>query len=129
MVLDFVGDVRDDLHGLAQIVAAPLLLDHRLIDLAGGEVVATAHFGAGEALVMAQIQIGFRPILGDEHLTVLERTHRSGIHIDVGIQFDMRDFYTARFKNRTQRRSRNALAKRGHHTAGNENVFGHGELL
>jgi hypothetical protein len=27
--LDLVGDVRDDLHGLAEVVAAPLLLDHR----------------------------------------------------------------------------------------------------
>jgi hypothetical protein len=26
--LDFVGDVRDDLHGLAQVVAAALLLEH-----------------------------------------------------------------------------------------------------
>ncbi len=28
-LLDLVGDVRDDLHGLAQVVAAPLLRDAR----------------------------------------------------------------------------------------------------
>jgi hypothetical protein len=28
--LDLVRDVRDHLHGLAEVVAAPLLLDHRL---------------------------------------------------------------------------------------------------
>ena len=33
-VLDLVGDVRDDLDGLAEVVAAPLLLDDGLVDLA-----------------------------------------------------------------------------------------------
>ena len=37
-VLDFVGDVRNDLDGAAQVVAAPLLLDDALIDLAGRPV-------------------------------------------------------------------------------------------
>ncbi len=40
--LDLVGDVRDDLHGLAEVVAAPLLVDHRLVDPAGGVVVLLA---------------------------------------------------------------------------------------
>ena len=38
--LDFVGDVRNHLHGLAQIVAAPLARDDLLVDAAGGQVVA-----------------------------------------------------------------------------------------
>ena len=32
---DFVGDVRNDLHGLAQELAAPFLVDDRQVDLAG----------------------------------------------------------------------------------------------
>jgi hypothetical protein len=36
--LDLVGDVRDDLHGVTQVVAAPLLGDHAGVDLAGGDV-------------------------------------------------------------------------------------------
>ncbi len=35
-VLDFVGDVRDDLHRLAQVVAPALLLDDGLVHLARG---------------------------------------------------------------------------------------------
>ena len=38
-VLDRVGDVRDDLHGRAEIIAAPLLGDQLLVDAAGGDVV------------------------------------------------------------------------------------------
>ena len=40
--LDLVGDVRDHLHRLAEVVAAALLLEHALVDLAGGEVVGCA---------------------------------------------------------------------------------------
>ncbi len=42
-VADLVGDVRNHLHGAAEVVAAPLLVDHRLVDLSGGEVVDAAH--------------------------------------------------------------------------------------
>ena len=38
-VLDRVGDVRDHLHGGAEIVAAPLLGDDLLVDAPGGDVV------------------------------------------------------------------------------------------
>ena len=38
-VLDRVGDVRDHLHGRAEIVAAPLLGDDLLVDAPGGDVV------------------------------------------------------------------------------------------
>jgi hypothetical protein len=30
--LDLVGDVRDDLHGLAQVVATAFFLEHGLVD-------------------------------------------------------------------------------------------------
>ena len=37
-VLDLVGDMRNDLHRAPEIVAAPLLLDDRHVDLAGRPV-------------------------------------------------------------------------------------------
>src|SRR5918996_1573807 len=37
-VLDLVGDVRDDLHGAAEVVAAALLADDRVVDRARGHV-------------------------------------------------------------------------------------------
>jgi hypothetical protein len=49
-VLDLVGDVRDDLHGVAQVLAAALLGDHRGVHLAGGDVGATVQVrGRGTA--------------------------------------------------------------------------------
>jgi len=56
--LDLVGDVRDDLHGGAQVLAATLLRDDRFVDAPAGEVVRPRHAGGREALVVAQVQVG-----------------------------------------------------------------------
>ncbi len=40
--LDLIGDVRDHLHGRAQVVAAALLGDHALVDAPGGEIAVAA---------------------------------------------------------------------------------------
>ncbi|OIQ78704.1 hypothetical protein GALL_395820 [mine drainage metagenome] len=102
VLLDFVGDVRDHLHRLAQVLAAPLLADDVFVHLAGGEIVAFLHAGADETLIMAQIEIGFGAVVGDEHLAVLKRTHGAGIDVDVRVQLEHGDFDAARFKNGAQ---------------------------
>ena len=40
----------------------------------------------GEALVVAQVEVGLRAVLGDEHLAVLERAHRARIDVDVRVE-------------------------------------------
>ena len=123
--LNFIGDVRNDLNGLAEILAAALLADHRFVDLARREVVRTTHLGADEALVMAQIEIGFRTVLGHKHLAVLERAHCARVDVDVGIKLEEGDFEATRFENRGQRCGSNSLTKRGNHAARDKNEFGH----
>ena len=76
-VLDLVGDVRDDLHRAAEVVAAALLADDRVVDRAGGDVRRARRVRVGEALVVAEVEVGLRAVLGDEHLAVLERRHRA----------------------------------------------------
>ena len=71
--LDLVGYVRNHLHGLPQIVAAPLARDDLFVDAAGSQVVRLRELGVREALVMAQVQVGFGAVVGDEHLAMLER--------------------------------------------------------
>ena len=78
---------------------------------------------------MPEIEIGFCAVFSNEDLTVLERTHRSRIHIDIGVQLEMGDLETAGFQDRTQRSSGNALTQRGHHSAGDKNVFGHEKYM
>ena len=45
--LDFVGDVRDHLHGFAQIVAAALARDDLLVDAAAGQIVGLGQVERG----------------------------------------------------------------------------------
>ena len=97
--LYLVGDVRDHLDRLAQIFAPPLLADHAVVDLPGREVVGLAHLRGNEALVMPQIQIGFRTVFRHKNLAMLKRAHGAGIDVDIGIQLQHRHLQTARFQN------------------------------
>ena len=72
-LLDLVGDVRDDLDRAAQVVAAALLGDDRLVDAAGRDVGQLGQVLVDEALVVAQVEVGLGAVVGDEHLAVLVR--------------------------------------------------------
>ena len=102
--LDRVGDVRDHLHRGAEIFAAPLLGDHRGIDAAGGDVVALAGIDAGEALVVAEIEVGFGAVVGDEDLAMLVRAHRARIDVQIGVELAQPHAIAARLQQRAQRR-------------------------
>ena len=97
-ILDRVGDVRDHLHGGAEIVAAPLLGDDVLIDAAGGDVVHALRRAAGEALVVAEVEIGLGAVVGDEHLAVLIGRHRPRIDVEIGIELAQPDLVAARLQ-------------------------------
>ena len=76
-LLDLVGDVRDDLDGAAEVVAAPLLGDDRLVDAAGRDVAELGQVLVDEALVVAEVEVGLGAVVGDEHLAVLVRATSS----------------------------------------------------
>ncbi len=127
--LDFIRDVRDDLHRLAEIIAAAFLADHRFVDLARGEVVGLAHLRADEALIVAEVEVGLRSVFRHEHFAVLKRAHRAGVDIDVGIELEEGDFKTARFEDRGEGSGGNTLAEGRYYAAGDENIFGHRWML
>ena len=122
-VLDFVGDVRDHLHGFAEVIAFALVVEHRLVNLAAGEVVEPRELGVGEPFVMAEVEIGFRAVVEHINFAVLVRAHRAGIDVQVGIELLQRDFEPAILQQRAERGRRQALAQRTHHAARDKNVF------
>src|SRR5438105_2243129 len=123
--LDLIGDVRDHLHGAAEVIAAPLLADHAFVNLAGGEVVAPGHLHVDEALVVAQVEIGLGAVVGHEHLAMLERAHRSRIDVDVRIELEVSDFDAARFEDRAEGGGGDAFSKTGNDTPRDENKLCH----
>ena len=125
-LLDGVGDVRDHLHRRAEEVAAPLLGDQLLVDAPGGDVVLPVGVAAGEALVMAEVEVGLGAVVGDEHLAVLGRAHRARVDVEIGVELAQADRIAARLQERPQSRRRQTLAERGNHAAGDENIPRHG---
>ncbi len=95
-LLDLVGDVRDHLDGAAEVVAAALLLDDAVVDGAGGHVRGAGGVLARVALVVAEVEVGLGPVLGDEDLAVLERAHRPRVDVDVRIELLQLDPEAAR---------------------------------
>ena len=82
---DFIGDMRNDLHRATQVIASSLLAQHCVVYPTRREVIGAAHHGAREALVMAEIEVCLRAIIRNKHLAVLERAHRAGVDVDVGV--------------------------------------------
>ena len=124
-VFDLVGDVRNDLDRLAEIVAAAFLFDHRKINAAGRPIVRLRKLRVSEAFVVAQIEIGFRAVVSDEDFAVLKRRHRARIDVDVRIELDQRDVQPARLEQAADRRRRQAFSQTRNHAAGYENIFSH----
>ena len=110
--LDRVGDVRDHLDGRAEIVAAPLLGDDVAVDAAGGDIVRLARGNAGEALVMAEVEIGLGPVVGHIDFAMLIRRHRPRIDVQIGIELPDPDLVAARLEKRPEGRGKKTFSKR-----------------
>ena len=108
-VLDFIGDVRDDLDSMAQIVAAPFFLQDRPVDLAGRDVGVLAEVNVDEAFIVTEVEVRFRAIVGDEDFAVLVRAHRARVDIDIGVKLLDRDLVAAVLQQTAQRCCCNAF--------------------
>ena len=125
VALDLVGDVGDDLDGLAQIGTLTLLVQHVPVHLAGGQVGVLVQVFVDKTLVVSQIQIGLGAVIGHEHFAVLQRAHGARIHVHIGVQLLAGHLQAAALQKPSQRCSSNALAQTGDHAAGHKNKFCH----
>src|SRR2546429_186586 len=78
------------------------------------------------ALVMAEIEIGLGAVVGHEHFAVLIRRHRSGIEVEIGVEFAETDLVPASLQQGTKCRRSQTLSERRNHAAGDEYVPRHG---
>ena len=124
--LDLVGDVGDDLDGLAEVLAPPLGGQDRRVDRAGGGVRVPAQALVDEALVVPEVEVGLAAVVGDEDLAVLERVHGPGVDVDVRVQLLHGDPEAPGLEQPPDRRCREPLPEGGGHPPGHEDVLGHG---
>ena len=109
--LDFIGDVRNDLNGLAEIDALALVIEDLLIDLTAGGVVLARELRAGEPLVMTEVEVRLRAVIEHIHLAVLVGRHRARIEVQVRVELLQRDLEAAVLEQGAERGCRDALAK------------------
>jgi hypothetical protein len=79
--------VGNDLHGLAEIVAAAFLVDHALVDTACGDIVRTGGAHVGEAFVVPQVEVGFMTVDGHIAFAVFVRVQCPRVDVDVRVEF------------------------------------------
>ena len=85
-ILNRVGHMGHDLHRRPEIVPLALASEDAGVNAAGRHAVALARRHTSEALVVAEIQIGLGPVIGDEDLPVLEGVHRPGVNVEIRIK-------------------------------------------
>ena len=122
--LDLVGDVRNDLDGVPEVLPAPLLGNDGGVDLPGGGVGGAGEVNVQEALVVADVQIGLGAVLGDEDLPVLERVHGAGVDVDVGVELLHDHVQAPGPQQPAQAGGRQPLSQRGDDAPGDEDVPG-----
>ena len=121
--LDLVRDVRNDLHRRAEIFAAPLLVEDVPVDLTGRQIGILVQILVDEALIVAEVKVGFRTVLSHIDLAMLIRAHGAGIDVDIRVKLLRGDLETARLQKPSERRGSDALAKPGYDAACDKNVL------
>ncbi len=121
--LDLVRDVRDHLHGRAEVLALALAAEHAVPDRAGGVVRGAGEVLVDEPLVVADVEIGLGAVLGDEHLAVLERAHRSRVDVQVRVELLHLHLEAARLQQTAERRGGDSLAEGRDDATGDEHVL------
>ena len=79
--------MRNDLYGVSEIAALPFPVQDAPVDFSGRDRGGRAQGFVGEAFVMSQIQIRFRPVVGHEDFPVLIGAHRPRIHVQIRVEF------------------------------------------
>ena len=122
-ILDFVGNVGNDLHRRAQILAPAFPVDDGLVDTAAGHVAALTQAFVDEALVVAKVKVRLRTVVGHEHLAVLVRIHGTRVYVNVGIQLLHGDAQPPQFQQPSKRRRRDAFSQGRNHTTRDKDKF------
>ena len=110
-LLDLVSNMGNDLYCRPQVIATPLVTNNALVYLAGGEVICLRHGGTNKAFIMAKVKVSFGAIVGYEHLTMLKRTHGTGVNIDVRVELEHRHPEATSFQQTAERGCCDALAQ------------------
>jgi len=70
------------------------------------------------------VEIGFRAVVGHEHLTVLEGVHRARVDVEIGVELLHHDPQAAQFQQAAEAGCSQSLAEAGGDASGDEEMSG-----
>jgi len=103
--------VRNHLHGLAEVVAPPLLGDDLFVKAARCPVIVARKLGVRETPVVAEIKVRLRAVVGHENFTMLKRGHRAWIDIQIRVELHQIDLDSTALEQTSDRSRGQSLAK------------------
>lgn len=77
----------DNLYGLSEIVASAFFVYYGLIDASGGYAVGPGCVDIGEAFIVAEVEVGFKAVVGDIALAMFVWIECAGVDIQIGVKF------------------------------------------
>ena len=86
--LDGAGDVRNHLHVATEVSAAAFAFKNFCVDLTGGDEVQAPEILVEDALVRAEVHVGFEAIFEHEHFAVTIGVQCAAIDIQVTLHLD-----------------------------------------
>lgn len=85
-MFDFVGDMRDNLYGFAEIIATAFLVDYGLEYASGCHIVGAGGQDISETFVVTEVEVRFMTIDRDITFAVFVGIQGSRVDVDVGVK-------------------------------------------
>ena len=84
---DLVGDMGNHLDGSSAVIAPAFFVKNGPVYFSGGYIGILIQTFVDKPLVMPQVKICFRAVVGYKDLSVLYGIHSSRVYVDVGVEF------------------------------------------
>ena len=93
--------MRDYLYGSTTVITTAFFGKNRPVNFTGCDITLFGETFVNETLIMSQVQIGFRTVIGDEYFTMLNWIHRTRVNIDIRVKFLHGYFVATHFQQST----------------------------
>ena len=92
-----VGNVGDNLHGLTEIFALAFLFDYFREHLSRSEIGILVEIFVYKPLVVTEVEVGFRAVVRNVNLAVLNGIHSAGVNVHIRVEFLRRHLIAPEF--------------------------------
>ena len=123
--LYLVRYVRNYLNRRAEIFSPALLVQYVPVDLSRRQIGIFVEVLVYESLVMSEVEIRLRAVIGYVNLSVLIRAHRTRIDVDIRVELLSRNLKSSRFKKPSERGGGYSLSETGYNSSRNEYILCH----